>query len=76
MTKPTSGLVTAEGAPDVCFLSGMPDDVRKQRVDRIYKLAKNAMQYVTAGIMKLVEIIVIRILPIYCLEHGTGNTHP
>ena len=37
----------------------MPDDVRKQRVDRIYKLAKNAMQYVTAGTMKLVEAIVI-----------------
>ena len=54
----------------------MPEDERKKRVVRIYKLAKNAMQYVTAGIMKFVEITVIRILPIYCLEHGTVNTHP
>ena len=59
MTKSTYGLVTVEVAPDVSLPSGMPEDERKQRVVRIYQLVKNAMQYVTACIMKLVEVIVI-----------------
>ena len=59
MTKSTYGLVKVEGAPDVSLPSGMPEDERKQMVVRIYQLVKNAMQYVTACIMKLVEVIVI-----------------
>ena len=35
-----------EGAPDVSLSTGMPENERKQRVVRIYKPAKNAMQSV------------------------------
>ena len=35
VTKPPSGLVTVEGAPDVSLTSGMPEEERKQRVIKI-----------------------------------------
>merc|ERR1712128_88735 len=46
------GLITVEGAPDVSLTSGMPEEERKERVVRIYKPAKNAMQSGTAGIKR------------------------
>eukprot|EP00091_Calanus_sinicus_P018552 TRINITY_DN4277_c0_g1_i2.p1 TRINITY_DN4277_c0_g1~~TRINITY_DN4277_c0_g1_i2.p1 ORF type:complete len:180 (-),score=90.87 TRINITY_DN4277_c0_g1_i2:90-629(-) len=53
MPGPTSsGLITVEGPPDVALTSGMPDQERKERVVRIYKPAKNAMQSGTAGIKR------------------------
>merc|ERR1719504_514880 len=53
MPAPTSsGLITVEGPPDVALTSGMPDQERKERVVRIYKPAKNAMQSGTAGIKR------------------------
>ena len=52
MTKPPSGLVTVEGPADVSLTSGMPEEERKERVVRIYKPAKNAMQSGTAGIKR------------------------
>eukprot|EP00092_Neocalanus_flemingeri_P008356 GFUD01009010.1.p1 GENE.GFUD01009010.1~~GFUD01009010.1.p1 ORF type:complete len:182 (-),score=58.05 GFUD01009010.1:297-842(-) len=50
--KPAAGLITVEGPPDVALTGGMPDEERKERVVRIYKPAKNAMQSGTAGIKR------------------------
>jgi hypothetical protein len=47
-----SGLITVSGPPDVALTSGMPHQERKERVVRIYKPAKNAMQSGTAGIKR------------------------
>ena len=52
MPAPPSGLITVEGPPDVALTSGMPDQERKERIVRIYKPAKNAMQSGTAGIKR------------------------
>ena len=52
MPAPPSGLITVSGPPDVALTSGMPDQERKERVVRIYKPAKNAMQSGTAGIKR------------------------
>merc|ERR1712059_90437 len=46
------GLITVEGAVDVTVTSGMPEGERKERLVRIYKPAKNAMQSGTAGIKR------------------------
>jgi hypothetical protein len=51
-TQTSAGLITVEGPPDVALTSGMPDEERRQRVVRIYKPAKNAMQSGTAGIKR------------------------
>ena len=50
--KSLSGLITVEGAVDVTVGSGMPEEERRERVVRIYKPAKNAMQSGTAGIKR------------------------
>merc|ERR1712226_1294061 len=50
--KPASGLITVEGAMDVALTSGMPEEERKERLVRIFKPAKNAMQSGTAGIKR------------------------
>jgi len=47
-----SELITVEGVPDVALTSGMPDAERVERLVRIYKPAKNAMQSGTAGIKR------------------------
>ena len=52
MPAPPSGLITASGPPDVALTSGMPDQERRERVVRIYKPVKNAMQSGTAGIKR------------------------
>ena len=52
MPAPASGLITVSGPPDVALTSGMPHQERKERVVRIYKPAKNAMQSGTAGIKR------------------------
>merc|ERR1719341_2345046 len=52
MPAPAHGLITVEGPPDVGLTSGMPDQEKKERVVRIYKPAKNAMQSGTAGIKR------------------------
>ena len=50
--RQVSELITVEGAPDVSMTSGMPDAERVERLVRIYKPAKNAMQSGTAGIKR------------------------
>ena len=52
MPAPPSGLIDVEGPPDVALTSGMPNQERKERIVRIYKPAKNAMQSGTAGIKR------------------------
>ena len=52
MPAPAPGLITVEGPADVALTSGMPDQERRERVVRIYKPAKNAMQSGTAGIKR------------------------
>merc|ERR1712055_1183386 len=51
-TKQLTELIEVEGPPDVALTSGMPDQERRERVVRIYKPAKNAMQSGTAGIKR------------------------
>jgi hypothetical protein len=45
-------MITVEGAVDVAFTDGMPEGERKERLVRIFKPAKNAMQSGTAGIKR------------------------
>merc|ERR1712059_14829 len=50
--KVSTGLITVDGPADVSLTSGMPEEERKERLVRIYKPAKNAMQSGTAGIKR------------------------
>eukprot|EP00088_Acartia_fossae_P039072 TRINITY_DN40650_c0_g1_i1.p1 TRINITY_DN40650_c0_g1~~TRINITY_DN40650_c0_g1_i1.p1 ORF type:complete len:186 (-),score=45.44 TRINITY_DN40650_c0_g1_i1:86-643(-) len=47
-----SGMITIEGIEDQSLLTGMPEEMTKERTVRIFKPAKNAMQSGTAGIKR------------------------
>jgi len=46
------GLITIEVAEDISLLTGMPEEHTKERLVKIYKPAKNAMQSGTNGIKR------------------------
>jgi len=51
-TGPSAGMITVDKVEDQSLITGMPEELTKERSVKIYKPAKNAMQSGTAGIKR------------------------